>query len=116
MNGNGGNVSRLHSRGSSGNSNGGDRSGGGFRLDELERRVGALEQETGETKGICIELKAKLENLSTKEHYTELKTRMEGLATKEDVLQAKNDMLKWGVGIIVVMLLSVVGHVFLRSL
>ena len=41
---------------------------------------------------------------------------MEGLATKEDVLQAKNDMLKWGVGIIVVMLLSVVGHVFLRSL
>ena len=100
MNGNGSNVSRLPSRGSSGSSNGGDRNGGGFRLDELERRVGVLEQETRETKGICIELK----------------TRMESLATKEDVLQAKNSMLVWGIGIIVEMLISVVGHVFLRSL
>lgn len=100
MNRNEDNVANLHRRGRSGASNGGGRNGGGFRLDELERRVGVLEQETRETKGICIELK----------------TRMEGLATKEDVLQAKNDMLKWGVGIIIVMLVSVVGHVFLRSL
>lgn len=100
MNRNGDNVANFPTRGRSGESNGGGRNGGGFRLDELERRVGMLEQKVEETKGICIELK----------------TRMEVLATKEDVLEAKNSMLKWGAGIIIATLISVVGHVLLRSL
>lgn len=93
------NVTTLPTHGRSGETNGSGRNGGGFRLGELERRVGVLEQKVEEAKGICIELK----------------TRVENLATKEDVLQAKNSMLMWGVGIIIVMLVSVVGHVFLRS-
>lgn len=45
----------------------------------------------------------------------EIETRMESPATKEDVFRARNDMLKWGVGFIVLMLISVVGHRLLRT-
>ena len=79
---------------------GSGRNGAGARLNEMERRVEVLGREIRETMETRIEIK----------------TRTESPATKEDVLRARNDMLKWGVGFIVPMLISVVGHRLLRTL
>jgi len=51
-----------------GRSNGGSRNGSAGRLTLIEKRVENLEKTVQETRDLCIEMKTRMENLTTKEY------------------------------------------------
>ena len=51
-----------------GQSNGGGRNGSAVRLTQIEKRVENLEKTAQETRDLCIELKTRMESLTTKEY------------------------------------------------
>ena len=51
-----------------GRSNGDGRNGSAIRLAHVEKRVENLEKTVKETRDLCIEIKTRMENLTTKEY------------------------------------------------
>ena len=76
----------------------------GYRLGELERRVGTLEQSISDPK----ETVARLDS-NVKEAVARIETSMEGVATKHAVAF-------WIMGAVVVNFLAVACHLLIRSL
>ena len=79
-----------------GGSNGGNGSGAGVvnhRLSDLERRVGILENKLDEVKEACVRIETKMDSLASKSY-----------------------VLWFTVGIVLLALLSIFGHMLIRIL
>ena len=89
------NITRLRPP-TTGGSNGGNSGGNGVvnhRLSDLERRVGILENKLDEVKEMCIRIETKIDSLASKSY-----------------------VLWFTVGIVLLALLSIFGHMLIRIL
>ena len=87
------NVASFPTPAPGGQSNGGGRNGSTVRLTQLERRMEKLEGSVQETRDLCIEIKTRMENLSTKEY-----------------------VIRHTIYVVVICILTLIGHVGLRFL